>query len=310
MRGLKDIVISRLGAGAGAGDFNAYSYSTTEGWINLAKTLKGPMPPACSNACFVSALGGSKIVLFGGNDVNGSGELGGIYVLDVATLTWTKGPDVSAEDSRTEAACAASGDYFIAWGGRRSIGNSTIMIPTALVYNLKTNSWTTTYIAPPSTDNPENSSNNGSSSRIVIMAAILGVVVTASLVAAALYYSVHRQCALNNSKNSAIQLHGPSSPEEYPPRNPHLSLVTPRGPKTSESQYPWPPEDYFPSHSPAPAIGTFQTFPQSILQDRFNSPQEGAISTQVIAHNPHAIVEDHSMLCQDGLNAYLDSSPI
>ncbi|KAF9121613.1 hypothetical protein BG015_005775, partial [Linnemannia schmuckeri] len=88
---------------------------------------------------------GAKMVLFGGD--NGSGQsVSSIYILDVASMTWTYGEP--APDARSDMACSVSGDNFIVWGGIRktssteSVGVST----TPLIYNLKTRQWTEKFI--------------------------------------------------------------------------------------------------------------------------------------------------------------------
>jgi len=73
-----------------------------------------------------------------------------IHVLDVATMTWTKGPDVSNNDERLHAACAVSNDQFIAWGGQRieSLGGRFTYNST-LILDLKTTKWVSKYTAGP-----------------------------------------------------------------------------------------------------------------------------------------------------------------
>lgn len=43
---------------------------------------------------------------------------GEIYIFDTVTYKWTKGPN--SPTNRTEVACASSGDFFLAWGGKHS----------------------------------------------------------------------------------------------------------------------------------------------------------------------------------------------
>ncbi|KAF9993903.1 hypothetical protein BGZ65_010514, partial [Modicella reniformis] len=122
---------------------NMYSYNTKDGWVDLAQVVKGPVPAARSFACFVPASGGSKMIVFGGFTKGRASVLPDIYILDVATMTWTKGANLGLKDQRAEAACAVSNDQFISWGGRATGEplNSTI------VYNIKTNQWTSAYTA-------------------------------------------------------------------------------------------------------------------------------------------------------------------
>ncbi|KAF9365883.1 hypothetical protein BGX34_007690, partial [Mortierella sp. NVP85] len=121
-----------------------YSYNAREGWIDLTKTMKGKIPSARSAACFVSASVGSKMVLFGGFAPGRTNVLPDIYVLDVATMEWTQGPDVVTTSRRAEAACGYSNDQFIAWGGRSMVDT----VNTTVVFNIRDNQWTTRYIAP------------------------------------------------------------------------------------------------------------------------------------------------------------------
>lgn len=43
--------------------------------------------------------------------------VGSIYILDIQSLTWTKGADVDPQYARSDMACGVSGDNFVAWGG-------------------------------------------------------------------------------------------------------------------------------------------------------------------------------------------------
>jgi len=71
-----------------------------------------------------------------------------IFILDTATLTWKNG--TSGRTIRRGAACAISGDYFIAWGADTTNFTENITHENVtLTYNLKTDQWTTNYIAPP-----------------------------------------------------------------------------------------------------------------------------------------------------------------
>ncbi|KAI8359555.1 hypothetical protein B0O80DRAFT_440532 [Mortierella sp. GBAus27b] len=81
------------------------------------------------------------MLLFAGDD-----KTSAVYTLDVTTLAWKKGASIP---SSVGSACAVSGDQFISWGG--GVNDDTIFNKT-LVYNLKTDTWTTSYFAtsPPS----------------------------------------------------------------------------------------------------------------------------------------------------------------
>ena len=56
------------------------------------------------------------MILFGGCTTSRR-SLGSIYILDMKTLSWAKGPDVDPTQNRSGMACAVAGDNFVAWGG-------------------------------------------------------------------------------------------------------------------------------------------------------------------------------------------------
>lgn len=63
------------------------------------------------------AYNGTKMVVFGGQDVSTYVLLSSIYLLDLKTLVWTRGADADPSQGRRGMACAVAGDNFIAWGG-------------------------------------------------------------------------------------------------------------------------------------------------------------------------------------------------
>ncbi|KAF9356127.1 hypothetical protein BGX34_010090 [Mortierella sp. NVP85] len=134
-----------------------FSYNEQDGWMDLTKAIKDPIPAPREDACFVSSNRGAKMVLFGGFSANGLGVLRDIHILDIATMSWTKGPDVGLKDQRGVAACGASNGYFIAWGGRdENKGASSI-----IVYDITNNTWTNAFVASPSPRVPRPTSSNG-----------------------------------------------------------------------------------------------------------------------------------------------------
>lgn len=58
------------------------------------------------------------MVVFGGVNV-GRETVSGIYILDVVTMTWSRGKDIDPLLSRSDMVCSVAGDNFIAWGGKR-----------------------------------------------------------------------------------------------------------------------------------------------------------------------------------------------
>ncbi|KAG0007295.1 hypothetical protein BGZ80_004843 [Entomortierella chlamydospora] len=71
-------------------------------------------------------------------------EFNGIHILDMATLSWTKGSDVDESLRRNNMACSVSGDNFVSWGGNQAGVYPTILL-TPAVYNIKNNQWVTQY---------------------------------------------------------------------------------------------------------------------------------------------------------------------
>lgn len=129
-----------------SGGNTMYSYSETGGWQNF----NAPTGIQTSHSsCMVSSTTGSKVVFFGGYSEGLNATVGDIFILDVATVTWKKGPSTPARDVRRAPACAISNDQFIVWGG--DTGNTPTIVPPEnimLVYSLQTDTWINSYTAP------------------------------------------------------------------------------------------------------------------------------------------------------------------
>lgn len=109
-------------------------YKPSSGWSPVNSIGLPPSPR--SGACFIPAHDGTKMILFGTT-------LGDIYILDAATLTWTKGPRTKAPGARYGAACGVSNDDFVIWSGN-AVG----------IFNLKELKWVSNYLVPGSTPPP------------------------------------------------------------------------------------------------------------------------------------------------------------
>ncbi|KAF9349250.1 hypothetical protein BGX34_001894 [Mortierella sp. NVP85] len=128
-----------------------YSYTPEEGWKDFTRP---PGLRATEGYCMVSSSSGSKVILFGGYSRGSNATVGDMFILDTVTLTWKNGtPDGPV---RRNAACAMSGDYFVAWGGDTGNTADKIVPPQDLtiVYDLKTNKWMSDYIAPSASTTP------------------------------------------------------------------------------------------------------------------------------------------------------------
>lgn len=110
---------------------------SSHGWSTMNTT--GSVPLDSFAPCFVPAYNGTKMVFFAGDAKDSA-----VYILDVATKTWKKGVNGPGAFA---SACAVTGDQFIAWGG--GISDDSISNKT-LVYDMKTDTWNLSYIAPPS----------------------------------------------------------------------------------------------------------------------------------------------------------------
>jgi len=161
-----------------------YSYNPLDGW----KNFNGPPGLTATNEfCMVSS--GSKVFVFGGYSKNSDSISGDIFILDVPTLTWTKGSSTSPRDVRRSPACALSNGQFVAWGGDTSNGAKVVPPDNmVLIYDLKTDAWTSDYTSPmtsakfgseSSTEDSEKTSGLSKKWRIIliVVGAIIGVIV-------------------------------------------------------------------------------------------------------------------------------------
>ncbi|KAF9997297.1 hypothetical protein BGZ80_001667 [Entomortierella chlamydospora] len=197
---------------------------SNKSWIE--RTVIGDSPGEMISHCMIPAYNGTKIVVFGGGNIHAIAD-GSLYVIDVATLKWTKVTTISPSQYRGYTSCTVSGDNFIAWGGEQdtsTTGDGAIFgFGTPVIYNMKTNLWTTQYIASfsnpgatgtssgssespnPTTPIDGSSSTNKSSNAPIIGGAVAAVAVLA--VAIFFVYrrrsrSVERRHSHNDSKTS------------------------------------------------------------------------------------------------------------
>ncbi|KAF8920458.1 hypothetical protein BGZ58_004373, partial [Dissophora ornata] len=123
--------------------FDGQLYDPTTGTVTTFAAT-GDIPPNRFEACFVPFNNGSKVALYGGAAfANSTPFVNDIYILDVPSRRWTRGPD--AVESRGASACAVSNNQLIVWGG---FTPSQVFLTPALVYDLKANKWTKGFTAP------------------------------------------------------------------------------------------------------------------------------------------------------------------
>ncbi|KAF9949330.1 hypothetical protein BGZ72_008869 [Mortierella alpina] len=205
---------------------NLYTWDKLNLWVAVAQ--KGDIPPPRRSACMVSAYNGAKIVVFGGLSQLANSALSDIYVLDVATMTWTKGADAGGPSARTEAACAVTNDLFIAWGGAGV--NTVITSNLTVIYNLKRNIWQSTYSpkpdpgpTPSSGAGSGNGSGNTSESKSNMGAIIGGVVGGIVVIALVIGFFLYRR-KQNNKKVQAVPT---TEQQSYHGGAPPMSSVPP-----------------------------------------------------------------------------------
>jgi len=157
-------------------DFDMHTYSpVTKEWTNF---IRPPEFTATQDFCIVSSKSGSKVVLFGGYSSKLHATAGDIFILDVAALTWKKGAPIPGGGVRRSAACGLSNDYFVIWGGDTSA--TVDFIPPKnliLVYDLRTDEWTSEYIASNVTTPPILPTDNKGALSVSKTAIIIGAVV-------------------------------------------------------------------------------------------------------------------------------------
>ncbi|KAF9938411.1 hypothetical protein BGZ65_012855 [Modicella reniformis] len=149
-----------------------FTYSSSTGWSDLTLAVKGDIPAPRVTPCLASGYG--VMILFGGTDVPRKKTFNDIYILDAATLTWTRGPNVELENARAASNCAISNRYFIVWGGIRTnnINNRTdTSFPrnSIMVYDIAIGNWTSVYVASTTTDANADSEATGEGSTVKII---------------------------------------------------------------------------------------------------------------------------------------------
>ncbi|KAI8346555.1 hypothetical protein B0O80DRAFT_237276 [Mortierella sp. GBAus27b] len=143
---------------------------------------------------------GTKVVVFGGmldNKVVGSDT----WILDVATLTWSSGPDYKTK--RCMNACTIVGDTFIGWGGYDGAKTAN---GTAILFDIPTKSFVQQY-SPPSSIAAK-STNKGA-----IIGACIGVIVLAIMVAGFVYWFRKRK-RMNQDKDKASSIYAAAAAAE------------------------------------------------------------------------------------------------
>lgn len=158
--------------------------------------------------------------------------LGDIYVLDVATWKWTRGPDIAPANARAGHSCSVSNDMFVAYGGYiRS--PSIINNPNLLaVYSSTSNSWVIRFTHTPLPTEPlptttgsgsgpgdSNSGTESSSGSRSNLGAIIGGVAAGVVVICGLAFWGYRSRKTKDTKleDGASQQSSPCLSDPKPP---------------------------------------------------------------------------------------------
>jgi len=125
-----------------------FEYTWKKDWKKFSSKGLGKIP--LRGACLVSVNDGKKMVFFGGTPLDQKSVLGDIFILDVKTKVWTKGPSAPSGGARKAPACAGSNGQVVIWGGTTANDSILMKCPAkeVLVFNVNTNKWTNRYVAP------------------------------------------------------------------------------------------------------------------------------------------------------------------
>ncbi|KAF9921572.1 hypothetical protein FBU30_008364 [Linnemannia zychae] len=260
---------------------------------------KGAMPVNITRHCTVQAKNGTKLVVFGGSSSPNADivPLGDIHILDVPTMTWSRGKSADSSQFRAAMACSVAGDNFIAWGGT----DGAKALNSTIIYDLKNDQWTNKYVRSVSGATNNTGKNIG---------AITGGSIAAVLVIGlAIGYFVYRR----RKQNYQSQVSHKDAPQDkdmtdkntvspaVAKRDPHVPIDTlystgiPRNPSLlpagMESQFINPQQARNPEYAPQTHYQGFaRTDPQyseTPLQEPWRNPQGYAI--------PELIMEDDQL---------------
>ncbi|KAF9959050.1 Negative regulator of mitotic exit [Mortierella alpina] len=175
----------------------------TSTWSRISTT--GVSPGNINRHCMVPAYNGTKMVVFGGTGPSGIPQ-GSIYVLDVKTMSWIKGAQPEARQNRTGMACTVAGDNFVVWGGDYIL-TAVDSFATPIIYNIKSDQWTTQFaLAPP----PQNAQAPPPESKKVNVAAIgggIGAAVVAVLIGLLVYRRYRKKQAKGTYRTPSSDPH-------------------------------------------------------------------------------------------------------
>ncbi|KAF9431622.1 hypothetical protein BGZ76_011920 [Entomortierella beljakovae] len=234
---------------------------STGSWSTLYTNNQNP--PHRTEYCMATNDDGTKIVVFGGKLDNGYAR--DIWILDIASLTWTQGP--SWTEPRVSSTCTIAGSTFISWGG----SNGQRTISSIILFDLNSGQYVSSY-TPPTTYvdiaqggsiNMGNDGNRGDrggsphdhnydpyynlgglrpdlageqtkSSSLIIVGSIIGSIILIAVVALASVF-VRRQRQRNRRPSQCISFNNGTTPRATRTNSSHsLATLTSQAPKKND----------------------------------------------------------------------------
>ncbi|KAG0011453.1 hypothetical protein BGZ82_002999, partial [Podila clonocystis] len=172
----------RLGTSSTFAPAVIYEYiPATNTWSFLSTTGAGP--GGREDPCMAIDEVNDNIVVYGGQITEGL--LGDIYVLDLNTLVWKRGP--SSTDGRVGMACTIYDDGFLVWGGAKDTFLLNVYSPEPGVFNLTTQQWTSTYKMTVLPETTPTDKSKGSTLGLVLGLTMGGIAVGAVSIGMFLY---------------------------------------------------------------------------------------------------------------------------
>jgi len=288
---------------------------TSQGWSTLKVT--GTLPDFDSLSCFVSAYGGSKLVVF--NSMTGNTP-STVHTLDVDTGVWKKstgGPSTTPMGS----ACAISGDQFVTWGNLKS----STEVGTTSVYDMATDKWTSNYVAPtlpsptssasasqtpahntPTTTSTPEDTSMSEKKLVTIIIIVTGVLLTIMLTTIAVYLAISKRPksdAQSTSSDDTSDYEGASTDSLRKQKSYKYGLfgrlhLGPFGTRPlSEHPHLIVEEEGLAARYAQEGDSTAELIsqhPHATIKEELaeRNAQEGAVEMELISQHPHATVEE------------------
>ncbi|KAG0309384.1 Multiple epidermal growth factor-like domains protein 8 [Dissophora globulifera] len=123
-------------------------------------TTMGTPPPMRADHCMATNEDGSKVVIYGGRLSSSSTFLSDMYILDVATRTWSQG---TSGPTRVYTVCTMVGNQLLIWGG--SDAPQRDVSADVLIYNIDLKAWVTNFTPQLSNIKSPGSPNSNPDSR-------------------------------------------------------------------------------------------------------------------------------------------------